>query len=517
AGENVGNYAITQGTLAAGNYSIGFTPGTLAITPAPLAVAADGAAKTFGAADPQLSFAASGFRLGDTAASLSGSLVRAAGENVGAYAIGQGSLANANYAISFTGATFTIDPALLRIAAIATGREYGLVDPALGFTAQGFQFADTAATVLTGGLVRAPGENVGGYAIGQGSLAANANYVIQFAGATFTITPALLAIVADPAAKTYGDADPALSFLASGFRLSDTAATVISGAIARAPGENAGTFAIGQGTLAATANYAVQFTGAAFTIRQRLLTLQLTGPVSRVYDTTVTATITPGNLLLGGVLAGDQVAAAAGAGSFDTPDVGSAKQVTATGVTLSGAAAGNYTTATTATAAVGAITPAPLTATALDASRLFGTANPPFELAVSGLQGSDTATSIGLQGFSAATQQSAPGFYSIDVVGNPLNYAVTRIAGTLDVLPLPVFARITPELVGIPALGGFTQQGVATGVTAITDTLDAGSGILAPPRAVLRSSRFTVELEPSLQPAGGPPAGSSSFEPVAIR
>jgi filamentous hemagglutinin family protein len=517
AGENVGSYAITQGTLAASNYTIAFTPGTLDITPAPLAVAANPGGKTYGASDPALGFTASGFRLSDTVASLTGSLVRDAGETVGAYAIRQGTLANPNYLISFTGATFTIDPALLRIAAIATGREYGLLDPALTYSAQGFQFADTAATVLTGGLVRAPGENVGAYAITQGSLAANTNYVIQFAGASFTITPARLAIVANPAEKTYGDADPALTYNATGFRLSDTAATVLTGALARAAGENAGTYAIGQGSLVANANYSVQFTGAAFTIRQRLLSLQLTGAVSRTYNATVTATITPANLTLGGVLPGDQVGATAAAGSFDTPNVGTAKQVTASGVTLTGASSGNYTTAATATAAIGTITQAPLTVRADDATRPFGVPNPPLTLQATGLFGSDTATSIGLEAVTAATPASAPGAYVIDVTGTPVNYAVTRIAGTLTVVPIPSFGRIAPELITVPGLGGFTQQGVATGVTAIVDTLDARSGLLPAPQPVLRSSRYTISLQPSAEPAGGPPAGSTAFESVGIR
>ena len=49
---------------------------------------------------------ASGFVNGDTARLLSGSLTRAAGENVGSYAILQGTLGtSANYTIAFTGST----------------------------------------------------------------------------------------------------------------------------------------------------------------------------------------------------------------------------------------------------------------------------------------------------------------------------------------------------------------------------------------------------------------------------
>ncbi len=48
---------------------------------------------------------------------LSGSLARAAGENVGTYAIGQGTLANSNYTITFNSADFTIDQRPITVTA----------------------------------------------------------------------------------------------------------------------------------------------------------------------------------------------------------------------------------------------------------------------------------------------------------------------------------------------------------------------------------------------------------------
>jgi hypothetical protein len=58
-------------------------------------VTADAASKVYGDAD-DLKYTSSGLIHGD---SLGGSLGRAAGENVGSYAINQGSLANSNYSI----------------------------------------------------------------------------------------------------------------------------------------------------------------------------------------------------------------------------------------------------------------------------------------------------------------------------------------------------------------------------------------------------------------------------------
>ncbi len=106
----VGNVAITQGTLAASaNYALTFVGGQLAITPRLLTVSADSLTKLLGIADPALTFRLSGDGLvnGDT---VSGVLVRDAGERPGVFAIRQGTLgAGPNYAITYIGGDLTIN------------------------------------------------------------------------------------------------------------------------------------------------------------------------------------------------------------------------------------------------------------------------------------------------------------------------------------------------------------------------------------------------------------------------
>jgi Bacterial Ig-like domain (group 3)/MBG domain (YGX type)/Right handed beta helix region len=297
AGEQVGDYAITQGTLAAGNnYTIAFTGAALAITPAPLTVTANAQTEVYGAADPTFTVATTGLvdatvdgvTIDDLAASvLSGSLTRAqsgtlAGEQVGDYAITQGSLAaDSNYTMSFNGGTLGITPATLSVVANPETKVYGTDDPGLTATATGLVDAtvdgvaidDTEATVLTGAPARAQsgtpaGEQVGDYAISQGTLAVDSNYTIAFTAGALTITPATLTVTAAPETKALGSADPALTYTAAGFQFDDTAATVLSGHLVRAAGETVagGPYAITQGTLAADGNYTIQFTGSALTI-----------------------------------------------------------------------------------------------------------------------------------------------------------------------------------------------------------------------------------------------------------
>jgi len=88
------------------------------------------------------------------------------------------------------------------------------------------------------------------------------------ATAESTVSAKSLTITADGAGKTYGDADPELTYSSSGLVGDDA----ITGALGRDAGENAGTYAIGQGTLDAGSNYTISYTGANLTISPKALT-----------------------------------------------------------------------------------------------------------------------------------------------------------------------------------------------------------------------------------------------------
>jgi hypothetical protein len=158
AGENVGAYAINQNDLTAGsNYNLTYVGANLTIDPAPLTVTADARSKTYGAADPALTYTATGFVNGESAAVLTGALGRSAGETVAGspYAITQGTLAGSNYSITYTGANLTIDPAPLTVTADARSKTYGAVDPALTYQITGG--ALVGSDTITGALSRTPG------------------------------------------------------------------------------------------------------------------------------------------------------------------------------------------------------------------------------------------------------------------------------------------------------------------------------------------------------------------------
>src|SRR5438093_12988763 len=81
AGETVGSYAITQGTLAAGsNYNLTFTGAELTITAKAIPLPSATLFRSYGDTDPALTYAVSPALVGSDA--FTGSLTRATGENV---------------------------------------------------------------------------------------------------------------------------------------------------------------------------------------------------------------------------------------------------------------------------------------------------------------------------------------------------------------------------------------------------------------------------------------------------
>ncbi|HSO07064.1 MAG TPA: MBG domain-containing protein [Pelomicrobium sp.] len=291
-------YAINaaQGTLTSeAGYGFTFVDGQLTVTPRPITVTADDQSKVYGNADPALTVTVggSGYAPGDSAATVfSGALARAPGETVAGspYAITQGTLAaNGNYSVTtFTDGQLTITQRPITVTADNLNKVYGDPDPALTFAVGGSGLAggDAIGTVFSGALVRDPGETVAGspYAINQGTLAANGNYSITaYTAGALTIDARPITVTADAGqTKVYGDPDPAV------FTYTLTAGSLVggdgfSGALDRAAGENAGSYAIQQGTLTAGVNYALTYVGDNFVITPRPITVTADPGQTKVY------------------------------------------------------------------------------------------------------------------------------------------------------------------------------------------------------------------------------------------
>ena len=510
AGETVGSspYAISNGTLAATNnysYTSGtdFTGANLTITKRPVTVTANPQTKVYGDNDPALTYGDSGLAnnpgisVVDTqGTAFTGGLARATGETVagGPYAIGQGTLASANYTITYNSANLSITarPITVTVDAAQT-KVYGNTDPTLTFTVGGSGLAnnpgisvvDTQASAFTGAISRVAGETVAGgpYAISQNTLAANSNYSLgSFTGSTFTITARPITVTVDAAqTKVYGNIDPTLTFTVGGSGLAnnpgisivDSNATVFTGTIIRAAGENVGsTYAITQNTLAANSNYNLtSFTGANFSITQRPVTVTADAGQTKVYGTAdpgaFTYSITSGTLAFSDAFSG-ALSRAAGE-SVATYAIGQNTLTLGSNYNLTYVGA-NF-----------AITQRPVTITANSGqTKIYGTADPVFTY---GITSGTLAFSDTFSGVLARAAGETVGSYAIGQGSVTLgaNYNLTYVGANFTITQATSSTVLSPTTAAnydVPVTFTATVTSGTTGVPTGTVNFFDGATLL---------------------------------------
>ncbi len=204
---------------------------------------------------------------------------------------------------------------------------------------------------------------------------------------TYTVDPAAVSIVAidasltGTASKVYDGTPTATltsgNFALTGFVNSDSASvTKTSGTY---PSKNVGSNILVSTTLTSgdfsplgstnLSNYTLptSASGNIGVITPASLTVSGVTAQNKVYDATTAATIT-GTAAISGIFGSDVVTVGGSAiGSFADKNVGTAKPVTVSGLTLSGADAGNYTLSSTSASTKADITPASLTLSGLTA------------------------------------------------------------------------------------------------------------------------------------------------------
>ena len=176
----------------------------------------------------------------------------------------------------------TVTQRALTVTADAKSRAYGDVNPALTYQVGGSGLAngDTLSGALATSATTA--SNVGAYGINQGTLAALGNYALNYASADLTVTQRALTVTADAKSRAYGDVNPALTYQVGGSGLVN--GDTLSGALATSAttASNVGTYGIGQGSLAASGNYALNYTSANLTVTPRAITV-IADAQSRAY------------------------------------------------------------------------------------------------------------------------------------------------------------------------------------------------------------------------------------------
>jgi|GEM_PF-5572814 len=407
------------------NFAVGTGAASLTVTAIPLSVQVASATHVYGVANPVFTGTISGLVNGDVVTATYSS---AATSNVGSYPItvALSGSALSNYVPTISNGTLTITPAPLTVTVASATHVYGAANPVFTGTISGLVNGDVVTATYSS---VAATSNAGSYAITAVlSGSALSNYVPAISNGTLTITPAPLTVAVASATRLYGAANPAFTGTLTG---------LVNGDVLTATYSSAATVTSGVGTYPITAalsgsalgNYTPAITNGTLTVTPAPLAVTIQN-ATRMYgaaNPTFTA-------VYSGVLNGDVLNFSGITAAGATTDTG-AYAITGT---VSGAAAANYTA--TYTNGTLTITPAPLSVTVVNASRLYGTLNPVFTGAVVGVLNGDAITA---SYSSAATPLSNVGPYAITAtLSGPsvklADYAVSNQPGVLIVTPTPL-------------------------------------------------------------------------------
>ena len=260
AGEDAGEYSISQGTLSAQGATIKFSPATFTIDKANASIMVTGITEIYDGLPHGPIGSATGVKGEDLSF-----LLRydkeftdvPGGQSAWTFA------GNKNYlAVSGDEVQVTILPREVTITADVLSKIYGNPDPKLTYKITSGSLV--AGDTITGTLVRAGDESAGMHYVEEGTLSAGKNYNITFISAWFKIDKRPIMVAADPMNKIIGQPDPLLTFTVTNGNLLD--GDMFNGTIARSPGETAGVYAVNQGSLNLPVDYDLQFKSATFSI-----------------------------------------------------------------------------------------------------------------------------------------------------------------------------------------------------------------------------------------------------------
>ena len=276
--------AATGGTANLANYSVTYNKGALTVNPAALTITADNQVKTYGD-----TFTFAGTEFGTSGLVNGETLTNATLSSLGAvntasvagsdYDIdisnATGGTANlGNYNVSYAKGAMTVNPAALTVTANNDSKIYDASPYSGGNGVIYVGFVNGETDAVLGGTLAYGGSsqgavNVNGspYVISASGLTSG-NYTISYVDGSLTITPRRIVIDADNKTKTYGDADPALTYRVLGSLVGgDTPDSILAGSLVRDPGENTGFYSINQGTVTTTtANYVAGYRGGSLQI-----------------------------------------------------------------------------------------------------------------------------------------------------------------------------------------------------------------------------------------------------------
>ncbi len=276
---------------------------------------------------------------------------------------------------------------------------YGATLPTLTASYAGFVNGDTSATLTTQptlATTATAASHVAGspYAI-TASGAVDSDYSISYVGGVLTVTQAALTITADNQTKVYGAALPTLTASYSGFVNGDTSASLTTqptlSTTATAASHVAGSPYSITPSGAVDSDYSISYVGGVLTVTQAALTITADNQ-TKVYGAalpTLTASYS-------GFVSGDTFASLATQPTLSTTAT-AASHVAGSpySITPSGAVDSDYSISYVAGTLT--VTPAALTISADNQTKVYGAVLPTLTASYSGFVNGDTAASLTTQ------------------------------------------------------------------------------------------------------------------------
>ena len=462
-------YTIAFGSGLGTNlgYGLQLVPGSLSITPAPLTVTAVNQSKVYGGTlnFAGTEFATTGLRNGETIGLVdlasAGSLATA-GVAGNPYLITSsnargGTFTATNYAITYSSGALTVSPAGLTITATNQNKVYGSPFAFNGteFTSSGLRNNDTLSSATLSSAASAATAGVAGspYSIAISSAAGTglSNYVITYAPGAFVVTPAPLTVTAVNQSKVYGGTlnFAGTEFSTVGLKNGETVGLVdlaSVGSLATA-GVAGSPYVITSGnahsgTFSAS-NYSISYASGALAVTPAGLTISAVNQ-SKIYGSSFVFTGT--EFTSSGLRNSDTISSAtlSSAASVSTSGVAGSPYTIGIGNAV-GSGLANYTI-TYVPGAFG-VTPAPLTITAANQSKVYGgTLNfTGTEFSSTGLKNGETVGLVDLASTGTLATTGVAGSPYVITSANarggtfsPGNYTISYAPGSFTVTPAPL-------------------------------------------------------------------------------
>jgi len=499
--DSVGSYPIIVSSGNNNNYSFNYVNGTLTITKAPLTVTALPANRNYGQTNPTFSFYYSGFVNGDNSTMINvpplATTTATPSSNVGSYPITLTGGSDNNYYFNFVNGVLSVHPVQLYITANSTSKNYGQPNPTFSLNYSGFVNGDSAAVIDLLPTITTTAQqfsNVTTYPIvltGGSDL----DYTFVLANGTLTVNPATLTVTAKDTTRVYGANNPTVGVTYSGFVGTDNPnvlniqPTTYMTTNAYSP---VGTYPINASGGMAT-NYNFNYAQGTLTITKAPLTIiannstKMYGQPNPVFRLKYT-----------GFVNGEDSSVIDVVPNIATLATNYSRVGIYTLIPYSGSDNNysfNYANGQLT------VTKAPLTITAADTSKIYGTPNPVFQLHFAGFANGDIPNMLDtLPNINClATNLSTTGNYPIVLSGgNDSDYVYTLINGTLHVnkATLIVSAIDTSRFYGAP---NPTPKLVYTGFVG-TDNVNS---LKTPPLVNIMASSLSPVGEYAIIPFSG--------------